>query len=53
MTPFQKGVLEGFGFTIGTVLIVGAGIALCIGAIGLVVGMSNWLLGLLHMGGCA
>lgn len=53
MTQFQKGALEGFGFVIGAVCVVGAGIALCIGAIGLVVRMSNWLLGLLHMGGCA
>lgn len=53
MTPFQKDALEGFGSVIGVVCVVGAGITLCIGVIGLVVRMSNWLLGLLHMGGCA
>ena len=53
MTQFQKGALEGFGFVIGAVCVVGGGIALCSGVVGLVVFVVRWMLGILHMGGCA
>lgn len=53
MNQFQKGALEGFGFVIGTVFFVGAGITLCGGVIGLVAFMWRWMLGVLQMGGCA
>lgn len=53
MTPFQKGVLEGYGCVVGMVCLVGLGMALCSGVVGLVVSVMRWMLGILHLGGCA
>ncbi len=52
MTPFQKGVLEGFGFGVTLVCLIGIGITIFSGVIGLMVLVVRWMLVVVR-GGCA
>lgn len=51
MSLFEKGALEGFGYLVGMVVVVSAGLAICFGAIGGVVSVWRWMAMMLR-GGC-
>lgn len=51
MTEFQKGVLEGFGWMVGLVCVVAAGLMFCAGAVGGTVWVWRWMATVMR-GGC-
>lgn len=49
---FRNGVLEGFGWMVGLVLVFAAGLSFCAGAVGGLVLVWRWMATILR-GGCA
>lgn len=51
MSLLEKRVLEGFTFCVGLVVAWSVGLALCFGAIGVLVTVARWMAAILR-GGC-